>query len=103
MAFTYEYTYDQKGKPKKRLFSDEPYCEITVIPSDLFEVDKKGKKMAVFNTRKVLKLIVAITTPEERRPFEIELMKIPQWYAEYMNISVPAVLSSQRRGKKHET
>lgn len=103
MEFTYEFTYDHKGKPKKRLFQDEPSCEITIDPFYCCDVDKKGKKMRVLETRKILKLIVAITTPEERRPFEIELMKIPQWYAEYMNISVPAVLSSQRRGKKHET
>ena len=96
MEFTYQYTYDNKGHPKPKIFHDDPSCEITVSTKDLFEVDKKGKKLRVLNDRKILKLIVAITTPEERRPFEQELMKIPQWYAEYLNIAVSAMKGAKR-------
>ena len=88
MEFTYQYTYDDKGRPKAKIFHDDPSCEMTVDPFYRFEVDKKGKKMRVLETRKVLKTIVAITTPEERRPFEQELMKIPQWYSEYLSITI---------------
>lgn len=96
MEFTYEYTYDDKGRPRKKIFQDEPSCEMTIDPFYRFEVDKKGKKMRVLETRKILKLIVAITTPEERWPFEQELMKIPQWYAEYLNIAVSAMKGAKR-------
>lgn len=86
MEFTYQYTYDSKGRPQPRLFQDYPSCEMTIIPAEFFQVDKKGKKLKVFDTRKVIKTIIAITTREQRIPLEDELKKIPQWYSEYLSM-----------------